>query len=121
MPRDMRREDGGTAKGKYALFILGETLRADALGALFASAVDALYHIDPDAVERLSAMRARTRAYIARQRGAIHPGRPDLKVLRSRSGWWVSANVGRDDVERALRALCKASGLIFGQDVRLER
>lgn len=95
--------------------MMGETLRARTLGEMFAKVADALAYVDPDSLERLATRRARKRAFVARDRQAIHPGRP---VLRSDSGWWVSANIGTEDVRRALRAVCAASGLSCGRDMR---
>jgi len=106
--------------GKYALVMLGETIHAATLGELFADVVDTLVRIDPGSIERLATMRARKRFYVARDKAVIHPGRPDLAVRRTASGWWVSDNVGTADIERALRAACEASGLAYGRDVRFE-
>jgi hypothetical protein len=63
-------------------------------------------------------MSARKRAFVAKNRSAIHPRRPDLRVLRTASGWWVSANIGTANIERSLRAACQASGLSYGDDVQ---
>jgi hypothetical protein len=79
--------------------------------------VDAIHDLDPAAIERLSGMKARTRRYVAREREQVHAGRRDLPVLQTRSGWWVSANIGRPDLIRSLRALCRASGLRYGRDI----
>lgn len=97
--------------------VLGELLTAPTLGRLFAAAVDVVNAHDPAGVERLAAMRARKRRYISRLQTEVHPGRPDLGVLPTASGWWVSANVGQVDVQRALRALCDAATLTFGKDI----
>lgn len=104
---------------KYALIMLGDTLRADTLFELFAKVVDALAAVDPAAVERLAMKRSRKRAFVAKDRESIHPGRPELQVRRTASGWWVSANIGTADLERALQAACETSGLSYGQDIRL--
>ena len=106
--------------GKYRLELLGETIFADRLGDLFAGFVDLLASLDPSAVERLATMCARKRAYVSRRRQEIHPGRPDLQTLKTRSGWWISQNIGQVDLERALRAACFATGLVYGRDVAFE-
>lgn len=106
------------SRDKYAVVMLGETIHAATLGRLFAGVVDALVMVDPSSIDRLATMRARKRFFVARDRTAIHPGRPDLEVYRTISGWWVSANIGKADIDRGLRAVCKASGLDYGGDVR---
>lgn len=109
----------GHGNGKYALLMLGEALHAKTLGEMFARVVDTLADIDPAAIERLAKMRSTKRAFIARDRMDIHPKRPDLPTLCCATGWWVSANMGTEDLKRALRALCEASNLIYDSDIRL--
>ncbi|MCC6006392.1 MAG: hypothetical protein JJU40_01795 [Rhodobacteraceae bacterium] len=104
--------------GTYVASVLGVPVSADTLGALFRNVVDAIHHVDPASIERLSLMKARTRRYVARERDQVHAGRRDLPVLNTRSGWWVSGNVGRPDLARSLRAICQASGLLYGHDIR---
>lgn len=115
------REGSGTRRspqaGKYGLRLLGETLRAGTLAGAFGALIDRLTELDPGVVEKLAPRRSRKRAYVAKERAAIHPGRPDLPVRRTRSGWWISANIGSADLDRALRAVCAASGLTYGRDV----
>ena len=107
-----------TGRAKHRAEVLGERVAAPTLGRLFAAVVDRIHAVAPEAVEALSRERARTRAFVARETGGVHPGRPDLRVLRTRSGWWVSANVGAVDVRRGLVALCAVAGLEFGADIR---
>lgn len=107
-----------TTSGFYVASVFGVPIGADTLGALLRNVVDAIHDLDLQAIERLSRMKARTRRYVAREREQVHAGRRDLRVLQTRSGWWVSANMGRADLVRSLRALCKANGLRFGQDIR---
>ena len=107
-----------TMAGKYEATFLGETVSANTLPALFSRIVDMVAEINPAALERLANMKARTRRYVSRTKEAVHPGRADLPVLQTRSGWWISANVGREDIARSLRALAEAAGLTFGRDIR---
>jgi hypothetical protein len=109
---------GPCANGKYALELFGETLRASTLAELFGTLIDRLVELDPKAVEKFSAFRSTKRGYVSREKDAIHPRRPDLPVLRTRSGWWISANIGTEDLQRALKAACEAIGLICGRDIR---
>jgi len=34
------------------------------------------------------------------------------------SGWWISANIGKEDFEPGIRAACQASDLVYGSDIR---
>lgn len=104
--------------GFYVASILGAPVGADTMGRLFRNVVDAIHDLDPAVIERLAGMKARTRRFAARAREDVHAGRRDLPVLQTRSGWWVSANIGRPDLVRGLRALCAAGGLRYGRDIR---
>ncbi|MDF2233147.1 hypothetical protein P2H44_11350 [Albimonas sp. CAU 1670] len=106
------------ADEKYSLTMLGEEMHAATLGDMFLKVVDALHQVAPNAVERLAASPSRKRAFVSRRREIVHPGRPDLPVLRTTSGWWVSANIGTADLERALRAVCEAAKLEYGRDIQ---
>lgn len=116
--QEPQRIEPRPTEGRYALIILGETLLADTLSELFSAVVEILCAIAPEAIEKLAAMHARTRAFVSRNREDIHPGRPDLRLRQSPSGWWVSANIGTEDLKRALRAACEASGLLYDRDIR---
>lgn len=102
---------------KYGVVVLDETLTAPTLGKMLGKVVDVLAAVDAAAIERLTTMCARKRAFVARTRDAVHPGRPDLPTHRATSGWWVSANIGTADIERTLRALSDASDLSYGHDI----
>jgi hypothetical protein len=106
---------------KYEAEFLGEAIGAQTWPDLFARIVDITCEIAPEAIEGLAAVQARSRRYVARRPEAIHPGRPDLPVMPTGSGWWISKNVGREDVKRALRVLADVAGLRFGVDVRVTR
>jgi hypothetical protein len=99
---------------KYDLVFLGEAIHAATLGELFARLIDALTSLDTASVERLAEMSARKRAFVAKNRSAIHPGRPDLRVLRTASGWWVALTLGRltssaPFAPRARRLACRTA------------
>ena len=106
------------ATGKYGLELLGEPLRASTLAELFGALIDRLAELDPEAVEKLSTIRSTKRGFVSRDKNAIHPGRPDLPLRRTRSGWWISANIGIEDLERALRRTCEANDLVYCRDIR---
>ncbi len=105
------------AEAKHVAEVLGKRISAPTLGRLFGSIVDLIDDIDPSVLERLALMRSHKRRYVARAKSSIHPGRPDLKTLKSKSEWWVSTNVGEEDVTRGLKALCHAGQLKFGSDI----
>jgi len=92
-------------------------IAANSLGELYGNLVDATFDIAPEALDTLAGMKARTRHYIARDHLDIHPDSPHLPVLKTKSGWYVSKNIGTDDLLRGVRALCKAGGIKDGQDV----
>ncbi|MCR8548442.1 hypothetical protein M4578_11415 [Salipiger sp. P9] len=103
---------------KYKAEYLGVSIGGRTLPDVFAAIVDLTAEIAPEALERLADMRARSRRYVARNPEAIHPGNKELPTKRTTSGWWISKNIGQEDLMRALKALCDASGLRFGPDVR---
>jgi len=104
--------------GARVASVLGMPIGAPTLGKLLRNVVDAMHDLDPSVIEWLSEMKARKRRYVARKPEQVHAGRRDLPVLQTRSGWWVSGNIGEDDFIRSLKALCRASGLHYGQDIR---
>lgn len=105
-------------QGKYSCEVLGSALQASTLPVLFGAVIDLVNEIDPAALKKFSHDRARKRTFVALDKRAIHPGRPDLGVILTASGWWISSNVGAKDIDRALRALAKTTGLVFGKDIR---
>ncbi len=98
--------------------VLGKQVRSGTLVEFFAEVVDTIDDVAPEAVANLAQMRARTRAYVARTRAVVHAGRIDLPTTKTSSGWYVSENIGRKDLVRALEALCQAAGLTYGRDIR---
>lgn len=105
------------ACGKYVAEFLGVAINASTLPGVFSQIVDLLSEVAPDALETLATHRSRKRRFVARNRNDIHPGRSDLRVLQSSSGWWISGNIGREDLKRALKELTDVTGLTFGQDL----
>jgi hypothetical protein len=105
------------AGGTHRVIVLGTQLTASTLGRLFAEVVDAIHDLDPAVIERLAIRRARTRRFVSPNKTGVHAGRSDLRVVQTRSGWWVSGNVGKADVRRGLKALCKVASITFGEDI----
>ena len=126
--RELQHSDGITEPGfdsrqmppdrKYAADFLGERLNTSTLPEMFAKFVDLTAEVAPEALDLLSSKRANRRMYISRTQDGIHLGRPDLPVMRTQSGWWISKNIGQDDLIRGLRALAQASSLEYGSDIR---
>ena len=109
----------------YTLLVLGDRFPCESLADCLAAALGRLAELDGDLLERLSRRGGRTRPHVGRSREGLHPGRPELDRQYAReitpgSGWWVSTNRGREDVDRVLREACDLLGLRFGEDVRIE-
>lgn len=103
---------------KHNAEYLGERIGGRTLPEVFAAIVDLTASLAPEALEDLANMSARSRRYVARKPEAIHPGNSRLPTMQTASGWWISKNIGQEDLRRALMALCSASGLRFGTDVK---
>ena len=113
-----KMDSGANVEGKHMALVLGERVVGHTLGRLFANVVDLIAEIDPGVLHRLERIGARKRGYISRSSNEIHPNRPDLATIQAGSGWWVSGNVGKEDVRRGLAAVCQAADLEFGTDIR---
>ena len=103
--------------GKYSAEFLGIRISAATLPEIFSQIVDLMAGVAPEALEILAKRKSRKRRFVAHDRHDIHPGRRDLPVMRTSSGWWISGNIGSVDLKRALRELSVAAGLTFGRDV----
>lgn len=105
---------------KYACEVLGLILSGSTLPEVFAAVVDLMDDLDPAVLEKLSVMRpSNARNYISRDKEKVHIRSPRLETLRTKSGWWISKNTGRSQVNKALRALCNAADIEFGEDLRI--
>jgi len=106
---------------KYGCEVLGRWVYGSTLPKLFANVVDTMNDVAPDSMQRFAEKRAYSRRYISRHRNQVYDHRADLGVMKTRSGWWISTNVGVADVVRGLKALCAVAGLSFGSDIRFTR
>ncbi|WP_025898761.1 hypothetical protein [Sneathiella glossodoripedis] len=106
-------------KSKYKLTFLGTHFHDNSLPTIFGQLIDHLATTKPEYLQKLAIEKARTRQYVSRNQEKIHPGRPDLKTVKTKSGWWISANIGFKDLERALEALCKSANLAYLEDIKL--
>ncbi|OUS19684.1 hypothetical protein A9Q95_15675 [Rhodobacterales bacterium 59_46_T64] len=97
--------------------ILGLRVSAATLPDLFARCVDIIHELDPPSIERLAGRKTHARRYVARRREDVHFRSPHLPTMETGSGWWISANVGEQQVTTAMRLLTKAADLQFGKDI----
>lgn len=111
IPKSIQKPD------KYLAKFLGELVSGSTLPEIFAQIVDLTAEVAPEALDKLAATSAKIRRFVARNPEAIHPGRRDLPVVLTSSGWWISRNIGQEDLKRALQALAQAAGLKFGEDI----
>ncbi len=102
---------------RHAVEFLGVLIAKRTLPEVFAEIVDLMAEVAPEALDRLSEFKARSRRFVSRKPEAIHPGSRHLPVMRTASGWWISKNIGQEDLKRALRALCMAADITFGKDL----
>ncbi len=102
---------------KYTAEFLGVSITARTLPEVFADIVDMTAQVAPEALDKLAALRTRKRTFVARTKEAIHFGNPYLPTIQTASGWWISKNIGQEDLKRALRSLADAAGLTFGRDM----
>lgn len=80
--------------------------------------------IDPDVLIIISKVKGRKRKYIAKDRNEIHPDRPDLNhksTYEFRPSWFVGTNYSLNDIYRILQGICKATGLVFSKDIKLNK
>lgn len=97
--------------------ILGQRVSGATLPDLFARCVDVIHELDPPAIERLAVKKTHARRYVARRSEDIHLKSHHLETIETGSGWWISANVGEQQVITAMRHLASAANLTFGKDL----
>ena len=105
-------------RGKYYAEYLGVGFAKWTLPEVFAVVVDMTEIVAPEALVRLSQIKTTRRRFVSRTKEAVHLGAKRLPVMQTASGWWISKNIGQEDLKRALRALCSATQLSFGRDLR---
>ena len=113
--------ENGDRPKKYTCEVLGVVLSGTTLPEVFASVVDLVDDLDPAVLEKLSRMRpSYARNYISREKEQVHIQSPQLETFHTKSGWWISKNIGRSQLIGAFQALCSVSGLEFGKDLRFQ-
>jgi hypothetical protein len=106
---------------KHEVVFLGSIATANSYGELYGKLVDMLFAVAPEAVKELAEMKARSRHYVAKDHDKIHPGSMHLPTLKTKTGWFVSKNIGKIDFFRGVKALCKSANIKFGEDVMFRR
>jgi hypothetical protein len=102
---------------KYIGEFLGERVCARTLPDFFETVVNMTSAVAPEVLVELSTWCMGSRRFVAAGPDTVHPDSPHLPVVQTASGWWVSKNIGQEDLKRALWALCHVSRLTFGSDV----
>ena len=105
-------------QGKYAAEFLGVGFSENTLAAVFGRVVDMMAEVAPETLVSLATVRTRGRRFISLEPRDIHPHSPHLPVMRTKSGWWISKNISKDQLKLALRTLCEVSDLSFGKDLK---
>lgn len=83
--------------------------------------IAALMNADSGFAERFSMEGGRTRAYLARDRELLFPGRADLQeqVAELPGGWYLGLNLSRQSIERRIQTACGLARFRFGKDLTL--
>lgn len=103
---------------KYSAEFIGIRISGWTLPEIFSTIVDMTFEVAPEVVDKLATLSSRRRRFVSRTCDGVHPGRQDLSVMQTGSGWWISKNIGQEDLRRGLRALAQAAGLTYGIDVK---
>jgi len=104
--------------GQHTAEFLGVPFATNTLPEVFEEFVNMTAVVAPEALCILSEVRTSGRHYVARKREEIHMNSSHLPVMQTSSGWWISKNISKLQLKAALRALCDAADLQFGEDVK---
>ncbi len=104
-------------RSKYVIVFLGQEVTAETLSKVFAEFIDVLGEAFPEVLDNLSKVKTRNRQFLARCKELIHPYSPHLPTHRTKSGWWISKNIGQEDLIRALKKCCSIADLEYGDDL----
>ncbi len=85
---------------------------------IFARIIDMTDDLAPEVLVALADIRTRERRFISRKREDVHRASPHLPTRKTASDWWISKCISKEDLNRALRELCRLSGLTFGKDLK---
>lgn len=102
---------------KYEAFFLGQTIRGNRLADIFAQVIDLTHSMAPEVIEKLCNAGSHSRRLAALSPEGVHLSSPHLPTLKTRTGWFVSNNIGKQQLVAALKVLCRLSGLEYGKDI----
>jgi hypothetical protein len=111
-PRASRRS------GKYLLDIKGNTIECGSLKDLLAEGLRALEKHQRGTLDKLSAIKRRTKRIVAReaQRLFDQPELAEKYAARLTDGWWYGTNNSADETNTWLRRGADLAGLKWGKD-----
>ncbi len=79
---------------------------------------------DPSFLDRFASRKhGRTRRFIARARGDLYPGRPDLAELHAVefvNGWWMGTNYSKRSILEIIKLASEVVGLRLGSDLKVK-
>lgn len=105
---------GYEINGNYVACRMGR----DVIAGVFRS----LASRDPQFPERFATqVKGKKRAYLARSRTELYPGRPDFanQSVEIAPGWFVATHNSSDLKKRIIQKACKVAGLQYGVDVKV--
>ena len=109
--------------GQMGFTLHGQRHSCSTLTLLLQDVFEKLTESDRSFPERFAARKhGRTRRYIARTKEELFPGRLDLSENNSielSSGWYLGANVSRNETIKRTRLACEVAGLEWNQDLVL--
>jgi hypothetical protein len=104
---------------KYSAYCI-VPITAQTLPEIFSQCIDIVADLAPEAVDKLAKITTSARRFVSKSKDGVHRQSSHLPTIQTKSGWWGSANISKEDLKRALQALAKAAGLEFGKDVWFE-
>ena len=115
----------GPQPKEIGFFLDGKRYPARNASDVLINVLEALTKRDPSFPERFAALpkHGRKRRYLARDRGDLYPGRPDLVRGHSKqltSDWWVGTNHSRATIHRIIEMACDVSHMRYGDDLLVE-
>lgn len=100
----------------------GEFVPAATAVNLVAELLDRLARQHPNLLETLAPKtRTKKRAFVARDKADLYPGRPDLAHMSRPigDGYWLATNNSTARKDRLVRVAAAEAGLTFGRDLRV--
>ena len=103
------------------LTVFGETRTFDTAKQVFVEAFRTLAGRDAGFCDRVAARPpGRSRRYVARERGELHPGAPKFARRESKAlpgGWWLGTQLSNANKRHLIRKACEVAGVRYGDDL----